>query len=87
MGFRAQAGTLHLAQLLSKLIVLQHRRNQEHWLISFDKKKKDFLTGLGGNHLMFYRRMALTLDARIVSCVIAFGVDRGMGPNGLWQIL
>ena len=34
MGFRAQTGTLHLAQLLSDLMVLQRRRGQELWLIS-----------------------------------------------------
>ena len=36
MGFRAQSGMLHLAQLLQDLITLQHRRGQSLWLISFD---------------------------------------------------
>jgi hypothetical protein len=39
MGFRAQAGTLHVAQLLADLIVLQERRGQELWLASFDIEK------------------------------------------------
>ena len=36
MGFRAQAGTLHVAQLLSDLMALQAQRGQELWLASFD---------------------------------------------------
>ena len=36
MGFRAGAGTLHLAQLLADLIVLQRRRGAQLWLASFD---------------------------------------------------
>ena len=39
LGFRAQAGTLHVAQLLSDLIELQRRRRQPLWLISFDVEK------------------------------------------------
>ena len=39
MGFRAQSGTLHLAQLLSDLIALQNRRQQPLWLVSFDVEK------------------------------------------------
>jgi hypothetical protein len=39
MGFRAQAGTLHVAQLLSDLIVLCRSRGLELWLISFDIEK------------------------------------------------
>ena len=39
MGFRAQAGPLHLAQLLSDLMVLQQRRGQALWLASFDVEK------------------------------------------------
>ena len=39
MGFRAQAGTLHVAQLLSDLIVLCRRRKSELWLMSFDIEK------------------------------------------------
>ena len=39
MGFRAQSGTLHLAQLLSDLIELQRRRKQQLWLVSFDVEK------------------------------------------------
>ena len=38
MGFRAQAGTLHVAQLLSDLILLQKRRKKPLWLVSFDVK-------------------------------------------------
>ena len=38
MGFRAQSGTLHLAQLLQDLILLQQRRGQELWLVYFDLK-------------------------------------------------
>ena len=39
MGFRAQAGTLHLAQLLADVMVSQRRRRQELWLASFDLEK------------------------------------------------
>ena len=39
MGFRAQAGTLHLAQLIADLIRLQRGRGQELWLASFDVEK------------------------------------------------
>ena len=39
MGFRAQAGTLHLALLLSDLIGLQRSRRQGPWLVSFDVEK------------------------------------------------
>ena len=39
MGFRAQAGTLHVAQLLADLIELQRRRRRELWLASFDIEK------------------------------------------------
>ena len=38
MGFRAQSGTLHFAQLLQDLILLQQRRGQELWLVHFDLK-------------------------------------------------
>ena len=39
MGFRAQAGTIHLAQLLTDVIAVQQRRGQPLWLISFDVEK------------------------------------------------
>jgi hypothetical protein len=39
MGFRAQAGTLHVAQLLSDIIMLCQHRGSELWLISFDIAK------------------------------------------------
>jgi hypothetical protein len=39
MGFRAGAGTLHLAQLLSDLITHQARRRSQLWLASFDVEK------------------------------------------------
>lgn len=39
MGFRAQSGTLHVAQLLSDLIMLSHTRGTELWLVSFDIEK------------------------------------------------
>ena len=39
MGFRAQAGALHLAQLLADLIVLQEQRGEALWLSSFDVEK------------------------------------------------
>ena len=39
LGFRAQAGTLHVAQLLSDIIALQRRRKAELWLMSFDIEK------------------------------------------------
>jgi len=35
MGFRAQTGTLHVAQLLTDLIALQRRRGHELWLIGW----------------------------------------------------
>ena len=39
MGFRAGSGTLYLAQLLSDIIHLQHRRGAELWLASFNVEK------------------------------------------------
>ena len=36
MGFRAGAGTLHVAQILSDLMLLQRRRRKQLWLASFD---------------------------------------------------
>ena len=39
MGFRAGAGTVHLAQLLSDLITHQARRRSQLWLASFDVEK------------------------------------------------
>jgi hypothetical protein len=39
LGFRAQSGTTHVAQLLQDLIALQVRRGEEIWLISFDIRK------------------------------------------------
>ena len=39
MGFRAQSGTLHVAQLLSDLIILQRKRRAQLWLASFDIEK------------------------------------------------
>ena len=39
MGFRAGAGVLHVAQLLSDLMALQRRRRQQLWLASFDVQK------------------------------------------------
>ena len=39
MGFRAQTGPIHLAQLLTDLMVLQQRRGQQLWLASFDVEK------------------------------------------------
>jgi hypothetical protein len=39
MGFRAQSSTIHLAQLLSDLMVLQKRRGEGLWLASFDVDK------------------------------------------------
>jgi hypothetical protein len=39
MGFRSGAGTLHVAQIITDLIVLQKRRRHELWLASFDLQK------------------------------------------------
>ena len=39
LGFRAQSGTTHVAQLLQDLIVLQAQRGAELWLASFDIRK------------------------------------------------
>ena len=39
MGFRAQAGTMHVAQLLSDIMALCRSRGSELWLISFDIEK------------------------------------------------
>ena len=39
LGFRAQAGTLHVAQLLSDVIALRRRQQSELWLVSFDIEK------------------------------------------------
>ena len=38
-GFRAQAGPIHVAQLLTDVIELQRRRRLPLWLISFDVEK------------------------------------------------
>lgn len=38
-GFRAQTGTLHMAQLLSDIIVMRRRQREELWLASFDVEK------------------------------------------------
>jgi hypothetical protein len=38
-GFRAQSGTLHVAQLLSDLMNLQQQRRHQLWLASFDVEK------------------------------------------------
>ena len=39
LGFRAGAGTLHVAQLLTDLITLQKQRREALWLASFDVEK------------------------------------------------
>ena len=39
MGFRAQASTLHLAQLLTDVVELQRRRGCPLWLVKFDVAK------------------------------------------------
>jgi hypothetical protein len=39
LGFRSQAGTCHVAQLLSDLIGLQQRRKRPLWLVTFDLEK------------------------------------------------
>ena len=39
LGFRAQAGTRHVTQLLSDLVVLQQRRRRPLWLVSFHLEK------------------------------------------------
>ena len=39
MGFRSQASTLHLAQLLNDAILLQRRRKKPLWLVKFDVAK------------------------------------------------
>jgi hypothetical protein len=39
LGFRAQASTRHVAQLLSDLIGLQKRRQRPLWLVTFDLEK------------------------------------------------
>ena len=39
LGFRAQAGMLHVAQLLSDIIELRRRQGSELWLVSFDIEK------------------------------------------------
>ena len=39
MGFRAQTGTLFVAQLLADVIAWQKRQGKELWLISFDVEK------------------------------------------------
>ena len=39
LGFRAQAGTLHVAQLLSDIIAVRRRLRAELWLVSFDIEK------------------------------------------------
>ena len=40
MGFRAQASTLHVVQLLSDLMAMQARQGAQLWLASFDIEKR-----------------------------------------------
>ena len=69
MGFRAGSGTVHLAQLLSDLMVLQHQRGAELWLASFDLQKAfDSLPWWA----VFRTLLAAGAPAAIVRCFEAF---------------
>ena len=69
MGFRAQSGTLHLAQLLQDVIFLQQRRGQELWLVSFDLEKCFPSLPWWG---LFGVLARVGVDARIVTCLRNF---------------
>ena len=69
MGFRAGSGTLHLAQLLTDLITLQHRRSAELWLASFDVEKAfDSLPWWA----VFRVLLQVGIDSAVVNCFAAF---------------
>ena len=68
-GFRAQSGTLHLAQLLSDLIALQARRKAPLWLISFDIEKCFPSLPWWG---LFGVLRSIGVDERIVHCLHNF---------------
>ena len=88
MGFRAQMGTLHVAQLLSDLIILQRRRCQTLWLVSFDVEKCfpslpwwgifGVLEHVGGTHGWYGVSGSFTLN-----CATASATARWMVPCGL----
>ena len=69
MGFRAQSGTLHLAQLLQDLILLQQRRVQELWLVSFELEKWFPSLPWWG---LFGVLARVGVDAQIVQCLRSF---------------
>ena len=72
MGFRAGSGTLHLAQLLDDLILLQRRRGHELWLASFDVEKAfDSLPWWA----VFRTMERAGIAAEIVACFAAFYRD------------
>jgi hypothetical protein len=87
MGFRAQSGTLHVAQLLSDLIVLQRRRGAQLWLASFDVEKCfDSLPWWA----VFGVLRAAGVRAEVVECFAAFyrhlrrRFRFGQVDGGLW---
>ena len=88
MGFRAGAGFLHVAQLLSDLISLQRRRRQQLWLASFDVQKcYDTLPWWAVFGVMRHTG----IEERVVACFESFyrGLHRhfryGQVDGALWQ--
>ena len=69
LGFRAGAGTLHVAQLLTDLMALQKKRRQELWLASFDVEKcYDSLPWWA----VFGVMQKAGIEPRVVSCFRSF---------------
>jgi hypothetical protein len=69
MGFRTNLGTLHLAQVLSDLMVLQKRRRAALWLASFDIEKcYDSLPWWA----VFGVMRKAGIDPKLVRCFAAF---------------
>ena len=88
MGFRAQTGTLHVAQLLTDLIALQRRRGHELWLIGVDFFKCYEMIRwwaiFGTNSVSGGHPGPWSLCSRIStgSCAGAFGTGKWMGHGG-----
>lgn len=88
MGFRAGAGVLHVAQLLSDLMRLQCQRRKQLWLASFDVQKcYDSLPWWAVFGVMRHAG----ISARVVACFEAFyrGLQRhfryGQVDGEAWQ--
>jgi hypothetical protein len=88
MGFRAGAGTLHLAQLLRDMMHVQRCRGAELWLTSFDVEKAVDSFPWGA---VFRTLLRTGVPPETVACFVAFyrNLRRrfrygGIG-GGVWQ--